>query len=241
MSEQFLETNYLSPENLVKLVLALPKIPYFTSEYNKLKMDIYDFEALYKICYYCALRITEALDLQVEYFDLEHRILKLPKTKTGFEPCKVCSENEYLIYKQVNRQRRIVGSKNKECEKCFGKGKARITQKTSINPVIIEELKDYLKDKTGPLFKCSRVTAWKYAKLAGELAGLKVFEEQKKRSIEGVWTHLFRKSYAKLMELKGATPSLIMLKGRWSPREMYQTYTKPSLNALIEWEARNFG
>ena len=208
MSEQFLETNYLSPENLVKLVLALPKIPYFTSEYNKLRMDIFDFEALYKICYYCALRITEGLRLEAEDFDLEHRVLKL-KPRPG-------------------------------AAKTFKKMGDKI-QKTSINPVIVEELKDYLKDKSGPLFHCSRVTAWKYAKLAGNLAGLKVYEEQKQRSIEGVWTHLFRKSYAKLMESKGATPSLIMLKGRWSPREMYQTYTKPSLNALIEWEALNFG
>ena len=208
MNNQFLETNYLSPDSLDKLLLAIPQIPYFESDYNKLTMIVRDFQILYQVCYYCALRITEGLRLEVEDFDLEHRVLKL-KPRPG-------------------------------AAKTFKKMGDKI-QKTSINPVIIEELKDYLKDKTGPLFKCSRVTAWKYAKLAGELAGLKVFEEQKVRTIEGVWTHLFRKSYAKLMESKGATPSLIMLKGRWSPREMYQTYTKPSLNALIEWEARNFG
>lgn len=207
-SLQFEQTNYLDLARFHRFIEAIPKLLAFHSSFQKPPMDYYHFQMLYKIAYHCALRISEALNLEAEDFDLEHRVLRLQKRQGA--------------------------------SKTFDKMKVKV-QKTSIGPLLLADLAKFLADKKGKLFNCHRATAWKYAKQAGNLANLKVYEEQKQRSINGVWTHLFRKSYAKLMEEMKASPSLIMLKGRWSPREMYQTYTKPSLNYLIEWEAKAFG
>ncbi len=119
-------------------------------------------------------------------------------------------------------------------------GKTGKNQKTSIAPPFIEPLRRFADTKIGrALFSCSRQTAWRYSKDIGKAAGLNVFDiVGKGKEIEGVYTHLFRKSYAKFMEEKGASPSLINLKGRWKPKDQYQTYTKPSLISLINWEAK---
>lgn len=115
-------------------------------------------------------------------------------------------------------------------------------QKTTIAPPILDELQSFLgwhKDDD-QFFKMHRTTAQYYAKQAGIVAGLNIFDELEKRSIDGMYTHIFRKSYAKFMENRGAKPSLIMLKGRWKPMAVYQTYTKPSIMELLQWEEKVF-
>jgi len=115
-------------------------------------------------------------------------------------------------------------------------------QKTTLPPPLLEDLEfflDYKKDNE-ILFPIAHSTIWNYCKQAGEIANLKIFEELENRSIEGMFSHIFRKSYAKFMEDAGAGPSLIMLKGRWKPHQMYQFYTRPSLVSLIKWEMKIF-
>jgi len=198
MSEQ---DNYISPSGLVLFLDAIPKLSCYYGNFQKPPLAAFQLQLLFKLCYYCALRISEALNLEKRDFDLEHKTLRIRNAKTG-------------------------------------KGK---TQKTSIAPPIIKDLKSYFSlHSVDQLFKCSRQTAWKYAKEAGEIAGLKIYDELEERSIAGVYTHIFRKSYAKFMENEGANPSLIMIKGRWKPSAMYQTYTKPSIMTLIAWEDKIF-
>lgn len=221
-------SNYLSPQKFKLFIDIIPRLHHFHEDYQKPPMTAYEFQMLYKIVYNCALRVSEGLNINAEDFDISHKTLHLPNTKTGWRNCKCSKWKKKKLIKV-----------DKDCDKCHGKGKVRVSQKTSIGPMLIDDLDKFLNGRTGKLFHCHRSTIWKYGKEAGRLAGLEMFEEQNQRSIDGVWTHLFRKSYSKLMEELGASPSLIMLKGRWKPKQMYQTYTKPDLGYLIAWEYKN--
>jgi len=87
-------------------------------------------------------------------------------------------------------------------------------QKTTLPPPLLDDLEFFLDYKTDneKLFHITKSTLWNYCKEAGEIANLIIFEELEIRSIEGMFSHIFRKSYAKLMEDRGANPSLIMLR-----------------------------
>jgi len=161
-------------------------------------------QLLFKILYYCALRVSEVLSLYATDFDLEHRILRVRRSKTG---------------------------KN---------------QKTSIPSPLVPTLKtafEVCPDEK--LFDITRQTVWDYGKKAGNLAGLNIFEDQDQREINGVWTHLFRKSYAKMMYNAGASVVLIDVKLRHSHKSPSMadstfTYIKPDINALVQWENEYF-
>lgn len=127
-----------------------------------------------------------------------------------------------------------------------GKGKI---QRTTILPRDILFLKQFLLkfQDDDLLFPINRQVAWRYAKDAGKLAGLEIFETQSEREVEGVWTHLFRKSCAKNMREKGASIELCALKlrhklqaGNAGGGRVTYTYTMPDLNALLRWEALHF-
>jgi len=145
------------------------------------------------------------------------------------------SEGLRLTKEDFNLQSRVLYIKNAKT----GKGK---TQKTTIAPPLLEDLKWFLNSrKDGEiLFPMCRDTALRYAKEAGYKAELNIIDELEQKTIHGIYTHIFRKSYAKFMENKGANPSYIMIKGRWKPSAMYQVYTKPSIMALVEWEDKIF-
>lgn len=66
--------NYMSPEQFSKVLDAIPRL-------HIRKWPDYDVKMLFLICYWCALRIGEALRLNAESFDLESRKLYLGKTK----------------------------------------------------------------------------------------------------------------------------------------------------------------
>jgi len=161
-------------------------------------------QLFFKILYYCALRVSEVINLEKQDINLDRRILRVRRAKTG------------------------------------------INQKTSIPTPLISELgKAFEVCPTDKLFDISRQSVWIYGKRAGHMANLDIFEEQDKREIEGVWTHLFRKSYAKMMYNAGASVVLIDVKLRHehkSPNMADSTFTyiKPDINALIEWENNHF-
>jgi len=215
--------NYLTVADFDKFIEAL-----YNLNFNRAPMTAKGFEMLYSCAFFCALRISEALNLRTEDFNLNRNILTLPITKTGFKHCS-CSKWKKNKLLEVDTN----------CNECQGRGKVRVPQKTTIPPPFIEPLREFLIPQHSKIFVCSRQTAWRYAKLIGHLANLDIFDIiGKGKEIEGIYTHLFRKSYAKFMEEKGASPSLINLKGRWKPKEQYLTYTKPSLISLINWEAK---
>jgi len=200
--------NSVSLETLNSFLNVLPNLNAFEPHHpgSTPKIKPKELQMMYKIQFFCALRIGEARKLIIEDFDLKHRIIYIrdPKTKKGG------------------------------------------VQKTTIPPPLIADLEglfDYVGRRSInslPLFQIGGTAAWKYCKEGGELANLNIFEELENRSIEGMFTHIFRKSYAKFMEEAGATPSLIMLKGRWKPSAVYQFYTKPSLMTLLNWESKIF-
>ena len=76
------------------------------------------------------------------------------------------------------------------------KAKTGRNQRTTILPYDISSLDHFLEQftKSDKLFPVDRFVMWKFAKWTGQLAGLNVSEIQKIRTIDGVWTHLLRKS-----------------------------------------------
>ncbi len=200
MSE--LQTNNMDLLTFSKFLNGVCSLKYF-GKGKKSPMPKEDFVLLFRITYFCALRISETLNLEFSDFNLDKKILVIRNAKTS-------------------------------------KGKP---QKTTIPPPLIIELSKHLEfighDKR-KLFNCTRQTVWKYAKAAGLAAGLNFGEEQKLRSIEGLWTHAFRKGYSKFMQSNGASRELRMLKLRHSFTDAQDAYDVTDLNSLIAWENKIF-
>lgn len=114
-------------------------------------------------------------------------------------------------------------------------------QKTTIPPYLVPTLEVYLKrfSNSDQIFPINRQNAWRYAKDAGRLGGVEMYEEHELHDIEGVWTHAFRKACTKLMMYFGASRELRMLKLRHSDKDAHDTYDKPDLNTLLAWEAKH--
>jgi len=114
-------------------------------------------------------------------------------------------------------------------------------QKTTITPRFAPILENYLKrfSNSDRIWDIDRQNAWRYAKDAGRLAGIDMFEEHEKHDIVGMWTHAFRKACSKDMQAKGASRELRMLKLRHSLRDAHDAYDKVDLNALLKWEWEN--
>jgi len=207
-------TNYLSPQDFKKMVDAIPLV----TEYNKSKLHTFqadkvpnpsDIQAILWIQYCMGLRISEALLLRRNNFNFERNILTLTKTKTGF--------------------------KKKDGVK------VRKNQYTSIPPdfpLWIETTIDTMYQNDERLFNHTRQLIWSYVKKACKLAGLELGEQQDERYIEGGWTHLIRKSRAKMMIEKGASEVMVKVKLRHT-FTVTERYTKPDINALIKWEEEN--
>ena len=144
------------------------------------------------------------------------------------------SEALHLTRHDIDLQNKIL----KVREAKTGKGKI---QKTTILPSDATRLKKFFekfdcKDDE-QIFRTSRSTVWYYAKNAGLLAGLNIAEEQDNKQINGIWTHLFRKSCAKRMLYDGDAPRpLVQKKLRHSFLEAVDTYLRADINALLKWE-----
>ena len=205
-------TNYLNPEDFQKLVNAIPLV----TEYNNSKLlngkrvPRPDFiQACLWVQYAHALRISECLRLKASDFNFKTKILTLEKTKTGF--------------------------KKKDGVK------VRKKQFTSIPPDLpdfVINIIDMVQDNNFDLFPFTRQLIWSYVKKAAQFAKLELGEQQEERYINGAWTHLLRKSRAKLMIEKGANMDMVKVKLRHSFTTT-ERYTKPDINALIKWEAEN--
>jgi ppGpp synthetase/RelA/SpoT-type nucleotidyltranferase len=193
----------LSYDDYIKFLYYVPKIQPFYAKTGKPPMTADSFLLLYKLLFYCALRITETLNLRKSDFDLEKRTVKI-----------------YTPYKN------------------------RATE-TTIPPSILGDVKKYIKNKkeeeylftakTGNPLK--RVTPWKYAKDAGKLAGLELFQVTKVREIEGISLLLFRDSYKQMMYEYSASSNLVDLKLR---NETENRYGNNTLHDLRTFENRIF-
>jgi len=113
-------------------------------------------------------------------------------------------------------------------------------QFTSIPPDFPEDARKYVKACLhNRCFPFTRQLIWSYVKKACKLAGLEIGEQQDTRYIEGGWTHLLRKSRAKLMDDLGCKEGLIARKLRHSWKNTTDRYVRLDINALIEWETEN--
>ena len=218
---------------------------------RSLSMPIEGFVELFRLAYGSAFRISETLSAYPGDFDFEKRLITLNVTKTGYKKCK-CAK----YVKSENGNRHLEG--DIDCKVCEGRFKLRKAQYTTIHPKYLESLRTYLAKyppNSQNIFSTNRFTLWSYAKKAGELAGLNVFEQQDDRLIEGVWTHLFRKSRAQQMMLDASGDEtsdfvfeLVKIKLRHSTkaRDVTFRYTnkigqKLGLNDLLEWEKKHYG
>jgi integrase len=228
----FKAANYLNPEDFDKFLGSFDGMNNYKAKPELLRLAA-------QIEYYCALRISEVLTLRKEDFDLNHRILTLQHTKTGHKRCK-CSTWDYTDSHSKVKTKLI--SVDESCKKCKGTAKIRIKQYTSIPKPLIGILSIHLQTIKGdkPLFQFGRITAWKYYKQAGVKANLEIRELQKERSIEGVWTHLLRKSYLKFMRNNGASVELCEVKARHIERHSIDHYLRPDIESLKIWEAKIF-
>ena len=98
----------------------------------------------------------------------------------------------------------------------IAKAKTGYNQRTTILPydipMIEKQLDPLSKDDT--VFVAGRHIAWQYGKDAGNLSGLQLGEIQSKKTIDGFWNHLVRKSCSKRMRDLGASRELAMVKLR---------------------------
>ena len=111
-------------------------------------------------------------------------------------------------------------------------------QETTIPPVLIDELQNYLnaKNPKDVLFVVTRSTVWRYIKEAGHLANLKLSRSAPSSEIRGGDTFLFRDSLRHLMTVRGADKLIIALKLR-DPKARTDTEI---LERLKSWEEKNF-
>lgn len=198
------------------MVDAIPLV----TEYNKSKLlsvqvkrvpEAGDIQKALWVQYCHGLRVSEVLQLTPEDFNFERNILTLNKTKTGF--------------------------KKKDGVK------VRKKQYTSIPPDFPDYIKSWIKLNqrntfNGLLFPFTRQLIWSYVKKAAKMGGLELAEQQDERFIEGAWTHLIRKSRAKMMIERGAPEVMVKVKLRHT-FSVTERYTKPDINALIKWEEEN--
>ena len=198
----FKTTNYLSPYVFYnKFLFWLVRLQPFISSSGKPPVSANVFTLSQRVQYGCGLRVTELTELQKEDIDLNHRLLKIKKAKTGYN------------------------------------------QRTTILPYDINILEKHLNTLSNKdvVFPINRHLVWEYAKDAGRLAGLNIGEIQKTKVVDGVWTHLMRKSCSKRMMELGASRELRMVKLRHAMRDAHDAYDLPDINALLEWEDKQFG
>ena len=120
--------------------------------------------------------------------------------------------------------------------------KTGYNQRATILPYDIDMMQKQLDplSKDDIVFPANRHILWQYAKDAGNLAGLQIGEIQRSKTIDGVWTHLLRKSCSKRMKELGANRELRMLKLRHVFKDAHDTYDAPDLNELLDWELHKF-
>lgn len=125
----------------------------------------------------------------------------------------------------------------------ISKAKTGYNQRTTILPYDVPMLEKQMSNlsKDDYLFKANRHIVWQYGKDAGNLAGLNIGEIQGKKTIDGIWNHLMRKSCSKRMRELGASKELAMVKLRHVNKDSHDAYDRPDLNALLSFEDKHFG
>ncbi len=75
------DQTFLTPEDINRFLNAVPKS--YQDKRGQKALNVKQFQLLYKISYYCALKISETLNLEKSDFDLENRTLKVHSGMKG--------------------------------------------------------------------------------------------------------------------------------------------------------------
>ena len=197
----------LTYDDFEKFIFWLPKIQPFVSKTGRPPLSKDAFILLYKLMFFCALRVNEVAKLKKSDINLKEKEIKIPVTFIN------------------------------------------LLDKTTITPNIIGDLGNYIKDfddndyifvsnalnSKSPFV--NRELLWKYAKQAGDLAGIQLFRLSVKKSFEGLSTLLFREAYKNFMLKNDAIENLVELKLRSKTTNKYGNY---DINDLKNWEKRIF-
>jgi len=205
-------TNYLSPTDFKKMVDAIPLV----TEYNKSKLHTFQESKVPN-----PDRLQWALWTQYCMGLRVSEVLNLERDDFNLERKILTLNKTKTGFKKVK-----------------GK-KVRKPQFTSIPPDYFRfEGLFSLSPHNVKLFPFTRQLIWSYVKKACVMAHLELGEQQDERYIEGGWTHLIRKSRAKMMIELGASEVMVKVKLRHT-FTVTERYTKPDINALIKWEQEN--
>lgn len=187
-------------------------------------------------------RVTEALNTRKRDIDFRTRIYTVIHPKSE----KQCPCSKWR-YKDVYSRSRVLEYADKNCTKCYGKGKWKKPQRTTITPRIWQRLQAYttsLKDDD-LLWPVSRMSVWRWGKRAGQKAGINIFQQKDNVMIEGIFPHLFRALCSKRMTSIAKDDkykdALVACKLRHSYQVVTDRYTKVTINYLVSFESRAYG
>lgn len=232
----FVESTILSPKQFQRFLEEVEETPSITAPISGPAARL-----LFEFMEDTGCRINETLHIKKQDIDFDTGILTVtnPKTETR---CK-CSRWEYADLR--SRKMKLVEVK-KNCKICQGRGKWKKPQRTTITPRIKPKLKEYVKNlkQDDLLWPVSRVSVWKWGKIAGFNAGIDIFQQKKEKLIKGIFLHLFRSQCSLRMTRDLANnpykDDLITCKLRHSLNNfiMKDRYTKVDINLLISWERK---
>lgn len=187
-------------------------------------------------------RVTEVLNTRKRDIDFRTRIYTIIHPKSE----KQCPCSRWR-YKNMFTRQRILDYADKNCTKCYGKGKWKKPQRTTITPRIWHKLKAYtdtLKD-ADLLWPVSRMSVWRWGKKAGQMAGINIFQQKDNVMIEGIFPHLFRALCSKRMTAIAKDDkykdALVACKLRHSYQVVTDRYTKVTINYLVSFESKIYG
>lgn len=242
-------TNFLTKDQLLEFVKRVPELSCYEKNIMARKpLPIEGLQLYTQVLYDGALRATEGLNIKLEDVDIDYLELKLPLTKSGWRWCSCAT-----LEKRMGSNRNFLVKCNPKCRVCKGTGKKRVPQFTTLSPTtmkMIEEYRDKFHIKNpNYLFKSPSFPKqpigyhWIYDRFVelGKMCDFKIFARYEIRRIKNVYTHLFRKSKAKQMDLDHFPVGVISAKLRHADITITTEYLKADLQDLKKVEGDLYG
>lgn len=188
-----------------------------------------------------ALRVNELIHVRKRDIDRRTRILLVTMPKVS-QKCKCARWKNKNDYSRV----KVLASADPLCPDCHGEGRYKKPQRTTITPRIWNRVIDYISNLNDDdiLFPISRKTLWKWAKTAGQNAGLNVFIVKKDKTINNMFNHFFRALCTVRMKRDATNEQfrdeLIMAKRRDTYESHVERYTEIGISELLAWEDKTY-
>jgi|APSaa5957512535_1039671.scaffolds.fasta_scaffold10398_4 hypothetical protein len=99
------KNSYITEDEFKKFISCIPELDMYKNKSPRVILSISEIEIVFKLMYYCALKIQEVVDLEKEDFDLENKFLHLRNVNTNVKtttiPFAIISElSDFLKTKQ---------------------------------------------------------------------------------------------------------------------------------------------